>query len=450
MKPVFSKIKSKFTNYQIVAFMFFFAILIGTAILSLPISVKEGQTNSFIDSFFTATSAVCVTGLVTVDTFTHWSTFGQVVIMLLVQIGGLGVMTIMTIFSLFIKRQLTLQERSLFIHSNGSDVGSAKTVVKFVAIGTLSFELFGALMLMISFIPRFGAGDGIYYAVFHSIAAFCNAGFDLTGIYGEFTSFITFRSDVVVHLTLSFLTFMGGIGFLVWADAVKHKFNFKKFSLHSKIVLIASILLVGVTALLYFVFENNYALKGYTSGEQFLACLSQAVSLRTAGFAMIDPAKMSEGGKLLSIIMMVIGGSPGSTAGGIKTTTLVVLIFSIIANVRRKKDITVGNRRIDSANVHQAYGLLSMYLALAIIGCGIICIVAPEYSLADVVFEVVSALSTVGYSVGLSVHVAVVGKVVLILLMYIGRVGMLSFAMIFAGKNKVVPLERPTEKIIIG
>lgn len=447
MKMIF-KIKNKMTNYQIVAIAFVLLIFLGSALLSLPIASKK--STPYIDALFTSTSAVCVTGLVTFDTFTHWTTFGQVVILILMQIGGLGLMTLMTIFSLFVRKQLTLSERSLFIYSTGSQVGSIKSVVKHVVLGTAIFELIGTILLSIRFCAIFGAGKGLYFALFHAVSAFCNSGFDLMGAYsGQFSSLIAFSNDVIVNLTISFLIVMGGLGFLVWSDVIAKKFNPKKFSLHTKIVLVTSCSLLVIGMVLFYLFEMNNYLAGKTSGEAFLICLFQSTSARTAGYATVDTAALSESSKLLTIVLMFIGGSPGSTAGGIKTTTLVILLFSIIANVKRKNTITVGKRRIDNSNASQAYAIVTLYLIAAAFAAAVLCL-DTSITLDQAVFETVSALGTAGLTLGITPYLAWWGKLVLIICMFGGRVGMLSLVMIFANKNKVVPLERPKEKIIIG
>ncbi len=446
---MFAKLKNKLTNYQIVAIAFISLILIGTAFLSLPIASKEGNT-PFVDAFFTATSALCVTGLITFDTFTHWTTFGQIVILILIQIGGLGIMTIMTLFSLFVRRELSLSAKSLFIHSTGSEVGTTKSIIKFIGLGTAIFELLGTAFLSISFCPKLGVGKGLYFALFHSISAFCNAGFDLMGGYsGQFSSLTAFSNDVIVTVTLTTLIVIGGLGFLVWSDIIQKKFNPKKFTLHTKIVLVTSCSLLAVGMLLFYLFEMNNSLAGKPSGEAFLICMFHSASTRTAGYAITDMASLSESTKLLTTVLMFIGGSPGSTAGGIKTTTLVVLLFSVIANVKRKNNITVGKRKIDNSNASQAYAIVTLYLSMAVIASAILCL-DTRFTLGQVVFETVSALGTVGLTLGITPLLAWWGKLVLIFCMFGGRVGMLSLIMIFANKSKVVPLERPTEKIIIG
>ncbi|MGN0796291.1 MAG: TrkH family potassium uptake protein [Christensenellales bacterium] len=446
---MFAKIKNKLTNYQIVAIAFFVLILIGTAFLSLPIASKEGET-PFIDAFFTATSALCVTGLITFDTFLHWTVFGQIVILILIQIGGLGIMTIMTLFSLFVRRELSLSAKSLFIHSTGSEVGTTKSIIKFIGIGTAIFELLGTIFLSISFCPKMGVGQGLYFALFHSISAFCNAGFDLMGGYsGAFSSLTAFSGDVIVNVTLTALIVIGGLGFLVWSDIIQKKFNPKKFTLHTKIVLVTSCSLLGIGMLLFYLFEMNNTLADKSAGEAFLICLFQSATARTAGYASVNTASLSEGARLLLTVLMFIGGSPGSTAGGIKTTTVVVLLFSVIANVKRKNNITVGKRKIDNSNASQAYAIVTLYLIVAVIASAILSI-DTRFTLGEVVFEAVSALGTVGMTLGITPLLTWWGKLVLIFCMFGGRVGMLSLIMIFANKNKVVPLERPTEKIIIG
>lgn len=438
------------TNYQIIALIFVAIILTGAFLLCLPIASRARVWTPFINAIFTSTSAACVTGLVVYDTFSYWSTFGQLVILTMIQIGGIGFMTIMTAFALFIKRQLTLSSKTLFLQSTGNDVlGVAARLIKQVLFGTLIIEGVGALILFTRFCGVFGFGMGLYMSIWHSISAFCNAGFDLMGYFSAFSSLTYFVDDVVVNLTICALIIVGGLGFIVWSDLINTKFTFKKLSLHSRIVILStSVLLVGGT-LLFMLFEWGDTLQGMSFGNKLLASFFQSVSPRTAGFNTVDMAALSDSGSALVILLMLVGGSPGSTAGGIKTTTIVVLAYTIAAQVRRKKDIVIGKRRLEEGAVQQASATFMLYFC-AIVICSIGLCAISDISMSDMLFEVVSAVGTVGLSTGITPTHNIATKIVLIFLMYGGRVGMLSLAMIFANKHTNIPLSRPLEKIVIG
>ncbi len=446
-----AKIKEKLTYYQMIAIVYVFIIFIGTFLLAMPFSSTTRTFTPFIDSLFTATSATCITGLVIYDTYTHWSVFGQLVILFLIQIGGIGFMTIMTRIAIFLRGRLSLTEKTLFLQSTSNyNVGSAPRLIKRVVFGTLIFEGIGALLLSTRFIPVFGWGRGIYYAIFHSVSAFCNAGFDLMGILGEYSSLTSFVGDPVVNLTIVILILIGGLGFLVWSDLINCKCKWKSLNLHSKVVLTATAGLVAIPFLLMFAFEYNHSMADLNFGEKLLASLFHAVTPRTAGFNTVDMSSMSESGRLLTIVLMFIGGSSGSTAGGIKTTTFVVILLAVIACIKRKDSITVSKRRLETSAILQAAAIVVTYLCAIIFACMLIGFMQSDLMMSDIVFEVVSAIGTVGLSVGITESLNVGSKIVLIFLMYAGRVGLLSLAMIFARKKINVPISRPIGKIIIG
>ncbi len=434
---------------QIITAGFLGIVLLGTFLLCLPISSRSGEWTPFVNSMFTATSATCVTGLITYDTYTHWSVFGQCVIISLIQIGGLGFMSIITLFSFISRRRIGLWERKLIMQSAGSlQMTGVVRLMKKVLIGTLMFELSGAVLLSIRFIPRMGVVQGILNGLFHSISAFCNAGFDLMGKYEPCSSMTEYVHDPVVNLTLSALIIIGGIGFIVWNDIYRHKFNFRKYELHSKIVLVTTaVLTVGGTAL-FWIFENDNTLAGMTVWQKFLASLFQAVSPRTAGFNTVDLAELSESGGLLTIILMLIGGSPGSTAGGIKTTTFVVILVSTFAYSGRR-DVNLFKRSISAENEHQAHSIVTIYAVAILTATLMICAIEP-FSLREVLFEVSSAASTSGLTMGITSKLHTVSKLILILLMYCGRVGGLTLAIVLTQRKRPVPIDKPTENILIG
>ena len=442
----------KFTYTQMIVLSFFLLIITGALILTLPISSRTHEWTSFIDALFTATTASCVTGLVVVDTYTHWSVFGQVIILTLIQIGGLGVMTIIALISLFLKRRITLGERRLLMQSAGSlHISGIVKLLKRILMGTAIVEGTGALILAFVFCPRMGFFPGLWNAIFHSVSAFCNAGIDLMGKYGQFSSFTTagLQFNPVVNLTIMTLIIIGGIGFVVWTDVARHKFDFKKYELHSKIALVTTALLLASGTVLLFIFEYNKSFEGFTFGQKVLAAMFQSVTPRTAGFNTIDLTKLSESGQALTTVLMFIGGSPGSTAGGIKTTTFAVLLLSALAAAKRYGSVTVFKRKLDENTIVQASSILSVYVACVFTAVLIICAVEP-YSLAQVLFETVSAIGTVGLTLGIAPSLCATSKLVLIALMFTGRVGGLSLMLVLAERRKNVKITRPTSQILIG
>ena len=441
----------RLSGVQFIALGYLAVIFIGSFLLSLPIASKQGVWTPYINSLFTATSATCVTGLVVYDTFTYWSTFGQLVILFLIQIGGIGFMTIITLVSMFFRRHIGLYERKVLMQSaNTLRLDGIVSLIKRVLLGTLIFETFGALLLSIRFIDIFGVGRGIYFAIFHSISAFCNAGFDLMGINQTFSSFTTLQNDPLINFTLMALIFIGGLGFVVWSDVWDCKFSYKKFNLHTKIVLVATAILIIVPTLLFMIFEYNNTFAGKNFGQILLNSLFQSITPRTAGFNTIDQASLSESSKMLTTLLMFIGGNSGSTAGGIKVTTIVVLFLSGIASARNKSEIEIFKKRIDKKIVHTASSIALAYVCFIFIGALIICAVQPNLSLTDVIFETVSAIGTVGLSLGITADLTIASKCVIMLLMYVGRLGALTFALAFIEKNEAPIIKRPIGKIMIG
>ncbi len=443
------KLKNKLSNYQIVVMWLLFIILLGAFLLSLPLSSRTNQWTSFIDSFFTATSAFCVTGLVVVDTYSYWSGFGQVVILILIQIGGIGFMTLFAVFAKAIGKKMSLHSRVIATENTGGSVaGNGKLLLR-VAVGTIIVETLGAILLAIRFIPYFGWGKGIAFSFFHSISAYCNAGFDLMGSVEAFSSLTYFATDPLVNFVIITLIVVGGLGFLVWSDIFEKKANFRKLNLHSKIILVTTGLLIGLGALFFFVFERNNTLSGYNSWEQFIISLMGSVTPRTAGFNTINLTEMSEAGKLLTMILMVIGGGPASTAGGLKVTTFAVIVLSIRAQIRRKDSITLFKRKLDSKVYMQSMATLAIYL-IGVLSATILICFLQNFDLRDVLFETLSATGTVGLSMGLTPQLNVASKLIISALMFGGKAGMLTLMLIFGIKKKTVALERPVEQIMIG
>lgn len=444
--------KIKLSVWQFLALGYLTAIIAGSILLILPFATTEGETTSYLNALFTSASATCVTGLAPYDTGTHWTLFGQIVILVLIQLGGIGFMTFVSSLFLAFGRGMSIySRRALMTSAGGNKLSGLKSLVKRIAIGTAVCEITGALLLMIRFIPDFGAGDGIYYAVWHSVSAFCNAGFDLMGKYGG-ASLSSYATDPLVTLTVSALIIIGGLGFCVWGDIADCKFNAKKFQLNTKIVLFMSTFLIIIGTVLFMVFEwNNPAYEGYDFGNKLLVSLFNAISPRTAGFYTTNPAALSDSGFLLTIILMFIGGSSGSTAGGIKVGTFAVIVMGMISVFRGRRDINMGKKRIDDALLSQALAILTACLMIVLAATLVICAVEPDsVGFKGALFECVSALGTVGLSLNLTPELGVASRIILILLMYAGRVGILTLALALGEKRTVSEVRKPLDTLLIG
>lgn len=446
--PSFKNYKLSYT--RIIALIFLGVIILGTLLLSLPISSKSREWTPLFDCAFTATSATCVTGLLIFDSFSHWSLFGQAVLLTMIQVGGLGVMTIITMFSVFLKKKISLHERKLLIESSGTvrKSGIIK-LLKEIIIGTFIFEGAGTLLLATRFCPEFGFFKGLWYSFFHSVSAFCNAGFDLLGGYSNYSSLTPFYNDITVNLTISTLIIVGGIGYLVWQDILDFKFNFKKYSLQTKIVLITSaVLLFGGWFILFFT-EKHGSMADLNTGERLLASFFQSVNARTAGFYTVPVSKLSSAGLMTMLMLMFVGGSPGSTAGGVKTTTVAVMLIELIAVTRGAKTAAVFKRRLEEDTVKKAGAIITVYL-LAIVFAVIVLCAIEKLPFKDVLLEVVSAATTVGLTTGITPTLGTVSHLILMVLMYGGRLGGLTLMIAFGERQQTAILTRPTEKIQIG
>jgi len=442
--------KRKLTHTQIIALGFFLMIMTGTVLLMLPISSKGREWTGFIDALFTATSASCVTGLVVKDTATYWSTFGHIVIITLIQIGGLGFMTIATLFFLTLRKRMGLRKRAVMVESiSYTQVAGIVPFVKRIIFGTMIFEGTGAVILAAKFIPEFGPGKGLAYGVFHSISAFCNAGFDLMGVKEPYSSFCYYAGDWVINVTLMLLIAIGGLGFMVWDDIAQKKLNVRRYSLHSKIVLAMSGLLTFGGALLFYLFERNNLGANLSVGDQILTALFDSVTARTAGFNTTDTATLSGPSKLLTMILMLIGGSSGSTAGGIKTTTIAVILIYTICGLRGHQHATIFGRRLEDDSLKKATYVLFVNLLLALMGTLVICGV-QGLDLVDGLFETFSAIGTVGMTTGITRDLNTVSRLIVIFLMYCGRVGSISFGSALLERKALPPVTAPTENITIG
>lgn len=447
---VFIMKKFSMTPVRAVSLTFLAVIFTGALLLTLPIAARSGQSTNFIDALFTASSATCVTGLTVVDTYTHWTLFGQIVILCLIQIGGLGFMTIFTMISLALKRNIMIRERKILMQSTGAEhMGGIIRLIKRILRGTIFFELLGTLLLAIRFCGDFGFVKGLYMSLFHAVSAFCNAGFDILGVLWPGASLIPYRSDWLVMCTIMGLITIGGLGFLVWSDIVKFRFNFKKFGLHSKIVIATSVLLVVVSTLLFLLLENAHTLKGMSAGDKLLNAMFMAVTPRTAGFYAVDYGQMSESGSLLTMLLMFIGGSSGSTAGGIKTTTFAVLLLAMYTMIRNRDSVCCFKRKIHSGAVALATSVAFIYLAVNVVSAGILCAI-QDFSIREALFEVISATGTVGLTCGITPDLHPFSKCLVSFLMYGGRVGLLSLAIGLGEQKRTLTSARPVESVMIG
>ena len=441
---------SRFSKVQIIALSFLGIIVAGTLLLLLPFATREGESTTLLDAAFTAVSATCVTGLIVHDTFRHWTLFGQLVILVMIQLGGLGLMAFSVTFSLLLRRRIGLKERGILQESvNTLQIGGIVKLVRQMLLGTLLFEGLGALLLSIRFIGDFGVGKGLYYGIFHSISAFCNGGFDLMGVWEAGSSMTYYAGDPLVNLTLIALIMIGGTGFLVWDDLLKDKWHFRRYRLHTKLVLSMSAILLFGGALLFYLLERGGILAGEPVGKQILLSLFQSATTRTAGFNTAKTAALGDSSKLWMAMLMFVGGNPGSTAGGIKTTTLAVLLIYLRSTLRRTKGAEMFGRRLEEEVVKRAAAILTLSLMLDLFGT-LALTALEQLPLADVLFEVVSALGTVGISVGITGGLSAVSKLILMFLMYCGRMGSLTFALIFTENRQTSPAQKPTERISVG
>ena len=437
---------------SIIALGFLAIILIVTALLMLPVSSADGTMTGPLTALFTATSAVCVTGLVVVDTATHWSLFGKLVLLIGIQIGGLGVMTVMALVSMLLGQRIGLRQRTLLQESVASlHIGGIVRLVRRAMIGTALVEGAGAALLAFHFVPKLGWVRGLAYSVFHSISAFCNAGFDLMGtISGPYSSLESFVSDPLVNLTVIALILVGGIGFFVWDDLVQCRFRWKRMQLHTRLVLLLTVFLTLMPAALFYAFERTNAMAELDAGGRVLASLFSAVTPRTAGFDTIATAELSDASSLLTLLLMLTGGNPGSTAGGAKTTTMLMVALLAVSMLRREEDVHILGRRIDAGLMRRACSIVVIYVSLALVSTLAICALQPELALRDVLLEVFSAVDTVGMTTGITRQLGTIPRLIVIALMYAGRLGSLTFAILIAHRRTPAPVQYPAGQLLIG
>lgn len=432
-----------FSSFRIIVFGFAAVILLGALLLSTPLASASGQWTDFLTSLFTSASAVCVTGLVVVDTGTYWSLFGQGLILLLIQIGGLGVVTVSVAVSMAAGRKIGLMQRSVMSDSVSSpNVGGIVSLTRFILKGVFMIEALGAVLLSFAFVRDFGPVKGIWFAVFHSISAFCNAGFDLMG---NFSSLTAYAGDPLVNFTIMALIIIGGLGFLTWEDVIRHKWHIRKYRLQSKMIIVTSLVLITVPALVFYFHDFSSA----TGMNRVLLSLFQSVTTRTAGFNTADFAKMSEAGMFLMVTLMIVGGAPGSTAGGMKVTTFAVVMANMLSVMTRKNDTNVGNRRLPEEVIKSASTIFSMYLTLLATGTIVISI-AEQLPVLEVLFEVGSAIGTVGLTMGITTGLGTLSRIVIICLMYIGRVGGLTLVFAARAKLRTYQAKLPEERVMVG
>ena len=441
----------RITPAQIIILGFLLLITVGTVLLMLPFATNDPGGAPFLDALFTATSATCVTGLVVQDTALYWSPFGQAVILVLIQIGGMGVVTMAVAIFIFSGRRISLKQRWVMQESiSAPQVGGIVRQTRFILKTALAMEAIGAVLLALRFCPQMGV-KGIWYAVFHSISAFCNAGFDLMGVCsGPCSSLTSYTADSLVNIAIILLIVLGGIGFMTWQDFREHKWHLRAMRLQTKVVLSTTAILLAGGFLYFFLYEfRQPQWQSLGAGERFWAALFQTITPRTAGFNTVDLSQMTPSSQLITILLMLVGGSPGSTAGGFKTTTLAVLLLTTAAVFRRRDTAHCFGRRLQDEAVHSAMALFVIYLLLAVAGGILICCI-DGIPLMGALFESSSAVATVGLSLGYTAGLSAASRLILIFLMYFGRVGGLTviYAVTVRGTGKVSQF--PQERLTVG
>ena len=442
------KLSDKITSNPPLYLTLGFAILIiiGGCILSLPIFTRSGKATNLVDSIFVASSASCVTGLTTVNTAEHWNTYGHILILILIQIGGLGVMTLATLFPLLLRKKIGLKSRQILKEQLNIDtLQGIMKLFRYVLVFTFLVEILGAILLSIRFVPIFGMAKGLWYSIFHSVSAFCNAGFDLLG-----DSIYPYRNDNLINITLMSLVVIGGLGFMVTAEIFRKK-SFEKLSTHAKLVLIISASLIVIGTLAFYLIESQAGGVLYKEGfkNSIMQSAFQSVSARTAGFYSVKLNQMHDTSVLLLIILMVIGGSPGSTAGGLKTTTFGVLLLSTISIFKQEDEVTIFNKHIEPKIIRKALAIIMVYLGLIFIVIFILSL-SENFKVIDISYEVSSAFATVGASRGITGDLSTLGKILITISMYLGRIGPMTMAYSLGLKSKTKYIRYPEANISIG
>ncbi len=452
----FSKHNIKISPVQKIAIGFILVILTGAFLLSLPISSRAGVSTSLVNALFTASSATCVTGLVVFDTYQYWSGFGQMIILLLIQIGGLGFMTVATLFSFFINRNISVTERIVMSKSFGlNDLSGVVRLAKHVLIGTFLIELIGAIILSTQFIGEFGVIGGIIKSIFHSISAFCNSGFDIIGQKAAYIGLTPYVSNATICITIMGLVVIGGLGFFVWEDLYNYfRKKITKLSTYTKLVLVITGILIFAGALLIFLFEFNNpgTMKNLSLKGKFLSSFFHSITPRTAGFNTLEIPNMTENSKVLTMILMFIGGSSGSTAGGIKTVTVGLILIAVFQIARGRRNIVISNRKISNDNLLRALSIFMIGLLMVLVGSFVLNTIEPNLDYFVCLFECISAFGTVGLTFGITPELNSLSKLVLILLMYFGRVGILTitFSIVLGMDKNKQKLSFPETNVMIG
>ncbi|MDE6025660.1 MAG: Trk family potassium uptake protein [Lachnospiraceae bacterium] len=441
----------KLSAFQIIIFGFIVVIFAGTVLLMLPAATKSGSSADFMDALFTSTSAVCVTGLIVQDTATYWSVFGQAVIAVLIQIGGIGVVTVVVAIVMFTGRKIGLMQRSALQYAiSAPKVGGIVKLIGFILKLTFFVELTGAILMAPVFIKVFGLKMGIGYAIFHSISAFCNAGFDLMGITEPRSSLVAFTGEPLMNIVIMFLIIIGGIGFITWDDVKVHGIHVKKYRMPCKVILCFTSCLILLSTFYFYFIEFDKAQWEYLSGEErIFASVFQSVAPRTAGFNTVNTELLSDLGQAVTIILMLIGGAPGSTAGGMKITTAAVLIASAVSVIKRRDDSQYFGRRIDEHAVKDAAAIFILYLFLFLTG-GFVISELEQVALPVCLFETASAIGTVGLTLGITPALCTASKIILIMLMFFGRVGGLTIIFAAVANRGSGGYRLPKESIIVG
>ena len=442
------KLKKNFrlTSAQIILAGFFLVILAGALLLMLPIASMEGTATPFLDCLFTSTSATCVTGLVVYDTATHWSLFGKIVILSLIQVGGLGVITTAFLIRVILGSKISLIQRTLLQDSiSGDNVQGIVRMSLYIMKVVMAVELGGAFLMYPVFARDFGPATGAGYALFHSVSAFCNAGFDLMGVRQKYSSLTAYQGSPVINLVIMTLIVFGGLGFYTWRDLQRNKFHFSRYTLQTKVVVTTTAILIFVPAVIFFFAEYG----SLPAGERVLSSLFQSVTTRTAGFNTSDLTKFKENDLLIMIMLMLIGGSPGSTAGGMKTTTIAVVVGTFLSMSGRRSSTVLHQRRIPAKTVRAAFSIVLMYVTLFLAG-GMAISAMEHRSLLRSFFETSSAIGTVGLTLGLTPSLHMLSKLILIVLMFYGRVGGLTFMYATFRRSRVGSSCLPQEDLNVG
>ncbi len=447
MKKYISNVK--LNPVQILSLGFICVIVLGTFILSMPISTADGNGTKYLDSLFTATSAVCVTGLITVDTGTHFSILGQFVILILIQIGGLGFMSLTTFIAVLLGKRITLRDRLIMQESmNTFKIEGLIKMVKYVVLFTFIVELSGALFILPTFLRRYSMGKSLFFSLFHSVSAFCNAGFDLNGGFSSLTSYTSNSFFIII---ISLLIIIGGLGFSVIIELWNYKKK-RRLSVNAKIILTTTALLISIGTIFMFVFEYNnlHTIGSLSFKDKLVNSYFAAVSPRTAGFNSISTGDMTLPGKLLTIILMFIGGSSGSTAGGIKTSTFGIVILTVICVLRGREETEAFGRRFSKDIVYKALTLVTVGVIWVLCVTMILTVMEPEQEFIDLLYEAASAFGTAGLSTGVTQEIGSISKIILIISMYIGRVGPLTVLFAIVKSSKKKGYKYPEGKILIG